>query len=90
MKDEDIAPGNFVQMLGESDSTHIGLVHKIISQRAGVWWYVGERATQNPWVADREHPVAELKIVEEGKEGVIIPESMLELRSKNFPQFPPP
>ncbi len=72
---DSIEPGEFVQMNGDRAKT-AGLVYRIASGKAHVWWCVREG------VIGKEHPVSDLKRV--GK-GTFVPDSMMMLRSENFP-----
>jgi hypothetical protein len=81
---EGIVPGDFVLMNNDWAAT-VGLVYKIASGHAHVWWYVHEKVDQRPWVVGKEHSVSDLKLV---AQGTAIPDSMMMLRSENFSTTP--
>jgi hypothetical protein len=76
---DEIVPGDFV-LMNVDWATIVGLVYKVVSGRAHVWWYLGEKLDQRPWIVSKEHPVSGLKIV---GEGTVIPDSMMVLRSEH-------
>lgn len=47
-----------------------------------MWWCVREDLEQGPWVVGKEDLVSDLKLVEKG---TFVPDSMMMLRSENFP-----
>jgi hypothetical protein len=78
---DEIVPGDFV-LMNNDWATTVGLVYKVVSEHAHVWWYVREQLEHRPWIVSKEHPVSALKVV---KKGIAIPDSMIVLRSESFP-----
>ena len=77
---EEIVRGDFVQM-NRQGATTVGLVHKVESGRAYVWWRTRDKADGRPEIVDEVRPAAELRIV---RDGFSIPSSLILLRLESI------
>jgi hypothetical protein len=77
---EEIVRGDFVQM-NRQGATTVGLVHKVESGQAYVWWRTRDKADGRPEIVDERRPTAELRIA---RESFPIPNSMILLRVESI------
>lgn len=78
---EEIVRGDFVQMNRQGATTTLGLVHKVESGRAYVWWRTRDKADGRPEIIDEVRPAAELRIV---RDSFSIPNPLILLRLESI------